>query len=127
MDEINGAVTLDEPMRLRETGAKEGEKLNDFQQQLVQMATGLKGDYENEEDLHKLVDNMNVVDAVKYVGSSLEIFFDKLKNKANQKGLLDNGEDSDQEGSEEERHKKPITTASKTFAQKMFSCLICDN
>lgn len=100
---------------MRESGPREENKLNDFQQVLVLLAAILKGDHH---DHHELVDNMTVIEAVNYV----EAAFGKF---------LEEGEKAKNRGADESHipclaspHPKKDV---KSFAQKLFSCLVCDN
>ncbi|GMN61540.1 hypothetical protein TIFTF001_030629 [Ficus carica] len=113
-------VTLPEPVKLREGEAKEDAKLTDFQAELVQMAATLNGDHAKDIYPHKLVEDLTVSEAVKYCEGAFKTFLDEC-DKAKQRGMDDShivvcG------ASEPKRQKPP-----KSFAQKIFSCLICDN
>ncbi|GAB2233923.1 hypothetical protein Droror1_Dr00003153 [Drosera rotundifolia] len=119
-------VTLSEPVKLRERGAIEEQPLSDFQKELVQMAACLNGDHRKETYPEKLVENMNVADAVEYVGKAFKLFIDEGE-KARKAGA--DGETvivveelvAKVEGATEKKMEK-----SKSFAQKFFSCLACN-
>ncbi|KAL5549644.1 hypothetical protein UlMin_004875 [Ulmus minor] len=113
--------TLAEPIKLREAEAKEEAKLNDFQAELVQMAATLNGDHTKEIYPHKLVENLTVLEAVKYCQSAFNKFLDEC-------------EKAKQSGTEESEIVICLPTSSpkrdqssRSFAQKLFSCLVCDN
>ncbi|KAK9273937.1 hypothetical protein L1049_018749 [Liquidambar formosana] len=111
-------VTLPEPIKLRETEAKEEAKLSEFQEELVQMAAVLNGDHRKDIYPHKLVENMKVSEAVIYVGEALKKFLDECE-KAKKSGA-DESEIVVLENA-------PTRAPSKSFGHKIFSCLICDN
>ena len=112
------AVALPEPVKMRETEPVEEKKLSDFQQDLVLLAETLKGDHKKDIFLNKLADNMTVVEAVNYVEEAFNKFLGDCE-KAKQGGA----------------HESHITCLErpqpkrefKSFAQKLFSCLICDH
>lgn len=110
-------VTLPEPVKMRESGPREEKNLNDFQQALVLMAAILKGDHHHH--IHNLVDNMTVIEAVNYVEDAFNRFLDESR-KAKDRGA-------------DESHilclanPRPKKDHVKSFAQKLFSCLVCDN
>lgn len=117
------AVTLSEPPRLRETEAKEDAQVSDFQAELVQMAATLNGDHKKDVYPHKLVENLTVSDAAKYCDGAIKAFLDECE-KAKQSGVDESqivvcGASS---VTATKRQNSP-----KSFAQKIFSCLICDN
>ena len=113
------AVTLVEPVKLREGAAKEDAKLSEFQEELVEMAAVLNGDLKKDIYPQQLVDGLNVSDGAKYVEKAFKRFCDEC-DKATKNGVDD---------SEIICLEKPATThrASKSFVQKLFSCLVCDN
>ncbi|CAI9103362.1 OLC1v1001827C1 [Oldenlandia corymbosa var. corymbosa] len=96
-------VTLPEPIKLvdREVGGDDEEsKLSEFQAELVQLASILKGDHKREgsSHLHKLVENMVVREAAEYAGNALEEF-------------MKSGEDEDSSSNSSEAHDEShITT-----------------
>ncbi|EXB70660.1 Phospholipase C 3 [Morus notabilis] len=117
-------VTLPEPIRLREADqAKEDAHVSEFQAELVQMAATLNGDHNKDVYPHKLVDNLTVSEAAKYCDGAIKLFLDECE-KAKQSGV-------------DESHivvcsASPVPApkrqnSPKSFAQKIFSCLICDN
>ncbi|RVW67508.1 Non-specific phospholipase C3 [Vitis vinifera] len=109
-------VTLPEPVKLRETEAKDEAELSEFQQELVQMAAALKGDHRKDIYPHKLVQDMNVSDATKYVNNAFNQFLDECQ-KAKTSGTHDS---SDIVLCPQT---PPKRTSSKSFAHKLFSCL----
>lgn len=111
-------VTLSDAAKLREAGAKEDAKLNDFQEILVQMAATLNGDHKKDIYPDKLVENMTVGEAAKYVKDAHEAFCDHC-HKA-----IDSGADEDEIVV---LAKRSTRETPKNFAQKLFSCIICDN
>ncbi|CAI9103350.1 OLC1v1001813C1 [Oldenlandia corymbosa var. corymbosa] len=116
--------TLIEPVRLRETEAKEHAKLNDFQKEMVQMSAVLGGDHEKDIYPHKLVEDMTVSSAVEYVNTSLKKFFDEFER------LKQNGADESTIISlplpgEPIQPKKQAN--SRSFVSKLFSCVACNN
>ncbi|OMO66565.1 Phosphoesterase [Corchorus capsularis] len=111
-------VTLPEPRKMRHTEAKETAKLSEFQQELVQMAAVLNGDYKKKIYPHKLVENITVAEAVKYVDSAYKKFCDQCQ-KAKEKGK--------HESEIVELGQLPDKSKSKSFLHKMFSCIVCDN
>ncbi|KAI4302873.1 hypothetical protein MLD38_038571 [Melastoma candidum] len=108
--------TLPEPKKLRDAGAKEEAKLNDFQEILVQMAATLNGDHKKESYPHRLVENMTVADAVKYAEAAFNMFRDECAKLADKGG---DGEEVIEVGKK--------LSSSRSFVQKLFSCMICDN
>ncbi|KAJ9680321.1 hypothetical protein PVL29_019592 [Vitis rotundifolia] len=113
-------VTLPEPVKLRETEANDKAELSEFQQELVQMAAALKGDHRKDIYPHKLVQNMKVSDATKYVNNAFNQFLDECQ-KAKTSGTHDS---SDIVLCPQT---PPKRASSRSFAQKLFSCLICDH
>lgn len=96
-------------MKVREAEAKDEAKLSDFQEELVQMAAVLCGDPE------KGLQGMNVKDGVDYVKKAFQKFLDECE-KARLNGA----------------HESTICIPtldhqpkSKTFASKLFSCIVC--
>lgn len=110
-------VTLGEPVKLRDAGPAEEAKLSDFQEELVQLAAVLNGDHRKDTYPDKLVENMTVAEAAKYVKGGFKKFLDEC-DKARASGV-----------SEDEIVvcATSPSSSSNTFAHKMFSCLICDN
>lgn len=116
---LDVSETLPVPKKLRDAGAKEDAKLNDFQEILVQMAATLNGDHKKETYPHKLVENMTVAEAVKYVEAAFKMFQDECASAA------DKGSDKEEII---EVGKKLLTRRDRrSFVQKLFSCMICDN
>ena len=109
------AVTLGEPAKQRDAGPPDETKLSEFQEDLVQLAAVLNGDHRKETYPEKLVKNMTVVEAVKYVKDAFKTFLDECdKARAS-------------EVSEDEIVVCATNPSSKSIASKLFSCLICDN
>ncbi|XP_027163196.1 non-specific phospholipase C4-like [Coffea eugenioides] len=113
-------VTLPEPVRLRETEAKEDAKLTDFQKELVQMSAVLGGDHIKDTYPHKLVEDMTVATAADYVHNSFKRFLDECER------LRQNGADESTICSlpadlPEKQAKSP------SFVSKFFSCIACNN
>ncbi|XP_057498193.1 LOW QUALITY PROTEIN: non-specific phospholipase C3-like [Actinidia eriantha] len=111
-------VTLPEPVKMRETEPVEEKKLSDFQQDLVLLAETLKGDHKKDIFLNKLADNMTVVEAVNYVEEAFNKFLGECE-KAKQGGA----HESHIPCLERPQPKREF----KSFAHKLFSCLICDH
>ncbi|KAJ6379725.1 hypothetical protein OIU76_016383 [Salix suchowensis] len=111
---VDCPVTLVEPVKLREGAAKEDAKLSEFQVELVEMAAVLNGDLKKDVYPQQLVDGLNVSVAAKYVDSAFSRFCDEC-DKAKRNGV---------EESEIICLEKPATK-SKSFAHKLFSCLVC--
>ena len=109
------AVTLGEPVKLRDAGPPDQAKLSEFQEELVQLAAVLNGDHRKETYPDKLVENMTVAEAAKYVTDAFKTFLDEC-DKARASGV-----------SEDEIVVCATKTSSKSIASKLFSCLICDN
>lgn len=110
-------VTLPEPVKVRDNEAKDTAKLSEFQEELVQMAAVLNGDHESEIYPHKLVENMTVAEAVKYVEGAFKEFCDECQ-KAKVRGLDES--EIVVAGKQAERSKQ-----SKSFVHKMLSCFVC--
>ncbi|XVF56681.1 hypothetical protein PTKIN_Ptkin06aG0140000 [Pterospermum kingtungense] len=108
---------LPEPVKMRDTDAKETEKLSDFQEELVQVAAALKGDHIY--NPFKLVENMTVSSGLKYVEDAFKKFHDDGK-KAKE---INGAEDSVLA----DAPPTSTRTTTKTFMQKVFSCLVCDH
>ncbi|KAJ9179816.1 hypothetical protein P3X46_008136 [Hevea brasiliensis] len=111
-------VTLPEPVRLREFNANEEANLSEFQEELVQMAAVLNGDHKNDIYPQRLVEGMTVSQAAKYVENAYKKFCEECE-KARESGV--------DESEVIVLPKLPTNTTSKSFIEKLFSCLICDN
>ncbi|CAK8560115.1 unnamed protein product [Lathyrus sativus] len=109
---------LPDPIKLRETAAKERAKLSEFQEELVLMAATLNGDHRKSIYPDKLVENMCVFDAVKYVEDAFNTFLKECE-KAKKNGA---------DGSEIVDCANSCSTQSKSknFFHKMLSCVTCD-
>ncbi|KAK9911530.1 hypothetical protein M0R45_035431 [Rubus argutus] len=111
-------VTLPEPMKLREAGSKDDAKISDFQEELVQLAAALNGDHRKDIYPHKLVENMTVSEAHKYVEEAFKKFQDECQRAR-------------ESGTDESEivvcATSPMPPSTKSFVHKIFSCLVCDN
>ncbi|GAV88681.1 hypothetical protein CFOL_v3_32103 [Cephalotus follicularis] len=111
-------VTLPEPVKMRETEAKEDANLSDFQEQIVLMSAALSGDHVKDTYPHKLVENMVVSQAVKYVVDVFQKFCNECeiarKNGVDESEIVCLAN-------------PPARKTSKSLAHKIFSCLICDH
>ncbi|KAL4341995.1 hypothetical protein GQ457_08G020340 [Hibiscus cannabinus] len=108
---------LAEPVKMRATEAEETAKLSDFQEDLVQTAAALKGETSSKTPL-KPVENMTVSSALEYVEEAFNKFYEDGQKAKENKGV---------EGTVSADASTRTTTASKTFMQKVFSCLVCGN
>ncbi|XP_008232123.1 PREDICTED: non-specific phospholipase C3-like [Prunus mume] len=111
-------VTLPEPVKLRETTSKDGAKMSDFQEEIVQLAAAINGDHRKDIYPNKLVEKMSVSKAVNYVEASFKKFSDECEKA--------------REGGADESEIVVCATSlespsPKWFAKKMFSCLVCDH
>lgn len=114
------SVTLPELPRARAIGTQEeDEDLTDFQIELIQAAAVIRGDHIKDIYPLKLVDNMKVSDAAKYEEEAFTKFYGESK-KAKEVGRDEHEIVDLSQGTT--RHSSP-----KSFMQKFFSCLICDN
>ncbi|KAI3764645.1 hypothetical protein L2E82_14656 [Cichorium intybus] len=108
-------VSLLEPEKMREGEANEEAQLTEFQIELVQLCAALTGNYKDSNELQQLVENMKIKDAVGFVDVEFKQYYDDWK-KAKEEG-------------------KDISTivgdrdliSTKTFVEKLLSCLLCDN
>ncbi|XP_045790701.1 non-specific phospholipase C4-like [Trifolium pratense] len=109
---------LPDPIKLREAAAKEQAKLSELQEELVLMAATLNGDHRKSIYPDKLIENMCVTDAVKYVEDAFNTFLNECE-KAKQNGA---------DGSEIVDCAETCSTQpnSKSFFHKMLSCITCD-
>ncbi|KAK3198354.1 hypothetical protein Dsin_021769 [Dipteronia sinensis] len=112
-------VKLAEPVRMRDTDAKEDAELSEFQQELVQLAAAFKGDFTKDIFPDKILENMTVAKGLKYVEDAFKKFYDDC-HKARENGA----DESEIVLLPNQPTKK---TPPKTFVQKLFSCLVCDN
>ena len=115
-------MTLPEPVKLREGEAKEEAQLSEFQSELVQMAATLNGDHAKDVYPHKLVENLTVSEAVKYCDSAFKVFLNEYE-KAKESGMDESHVVVCAASSAESKRLE----SPKSFAQKIFSCLVCDN
>lgn len=111
----NFAEKLPDPIRLREAVANEQAKLSEFQEELVLMAATLNGDYRKSIYPNRLIENMSVLDAAKYVEGAFKTFLDECE-KARQNGA-DECEIVDCANT---------PPNSKNFIDKMLSCITCN-
>ncbi|TKY68766.1 Non-specific phospholipase C4 [Spatholobus suberectus] len=111
-------VNLPDPIKLREAPAHEKAKLSEFQEELVQMAATLNGDHRKTIYPDKLIENMSVSDAVKYVEDAFKTFLNECE-KAKQSGA---------DGSEIVDCANGSSTPpnSKNFIDNMLSCITCN-
>ncbi|KAB1220028.1 Non-specific phospholipase C3 [Morella rubra] len=110
-------VTLVEPAKLRDVAPKDEGKLSEFQEELVQLAAVLNGDHRKDTYPDKLVENMTVAEAAKYV----QVAFKKFKDEC---------EKAREGGADEDEIVVCATNASsssKSIVHKLVSCFICDN
>ncbi|KAF8379064.1 hypothetical protein HHK36_028491 [Tetracentron sinense] len=110
-------VTLPDPKKLRESEANEEGKLSEFQEELVQMAATLNGDHRKDIYPHKLVENMTVLDAVKYVEDAFKKFLEGCDN------AMKNGEDESNIVvlANQPRRARP------KYLQQIFACFACNH
>ncbi|CAN8269712.1 unnamed protein product [Cochlearia groenlandica] len=120
--------TLSIPVKLRSTVAKENAQLSEFQQELVLMSCGFKGDYKNQELVHKLCKETCVLDASKYVTNAFEKFIETAI-KARESGCDENDivycmdhDDDDDDDDNVDVAPKPKNQTS--FFNKLFSCFV---
>ncbi|XP_050221512.1 non-specific phospholipase C4-like [Mercurialis annua] len=119
-------VTLAEPVKLRSREANEEADISEFQQELVQLAAVLNGDCATNIYPYRLVESMKVSEAANYVENAYKTFYEEYV-KARDSGL----DESQVISIVKTRESLAIvsngtTSTSKTFIQKLFSCLICD-
>lgn len=112
-------VTLSEPKKMRHDEANEEANISEFQADLVHLCAVLKGDHQESSYPDKLVENMKVNEAVEYVGVAFKKFCDDCE-KAKREGKEDSYIVCDGNLASGQKPSKP-------FAQKLFSCLVCDN
>lgn len=112
------AVTLPDPVKLREVASKDGTKISDFQEELIQLAAAINGDHRKDTYPDKLVEDITVSEALKYVEGAFKTFSDECE-KARKTGT--------DESEIIVCATSPTLPTSKSFAQKIFSCLVCDN
>lgn len=111
-------VTLPEPKKLRPSDAEEVAKLSEFQEEIVQMAAVLNGDHKKDIYPHKLVEDMTVEQATKYVRDAFKTFLEECENRRK------NG--TNESEIVEETSQIPAKKK-KSFANKMFACFVCNN
>lgn len=114
--------------------AKENAQLSEFQEELVLMAAGLKGDHKNEKLIHKLCKETCVGDASKYVTNAFEKFLEESR-KARERGCDENDivhcvDDDDHvvippPSQSEALHPDPKPKTRTSFLSKLFSCVAC--
>ncbi|KVH97140.1 Phosphoesterase [Cynara cardunculus var. scolymus] len=117
-------VVLPDPMKMRETEPDENEKLSEFQQELVQLGAVLKGDQEQD---HKFVENMTVIEGVNYVENAYKKFCEDCE-RARSDGKDESYIVCLKEPAPSREESAPSREKpSESFAQKLLSCLTCDN
>ncbi|KAK9095503.1 hypothetical protein Scep_026972 [Stephania cephalantha] len=112
-------VTLPEPSKMREGEANEGKKLSEFQEELVQLAATLNGDCRKTSYPHKLVENMTVKEAVKYVESGFKSFLEKCED------AMKNGNGEEEIVASEDSSPAQLRPKKSSKAGKFFSCFAC--
>ncbi|MFS7889097.1 putative phosphoesterase [Helianthus anomalus] len=115
-------VTLPDPKKMRETDPDENEKLSEFQQELVQLGAVLNGDYKQDTFPNKLVENMTVTEGAKYLEDAYKKFCDDCEQ-----AKRDGKDGSHIVCLEEPTTAETPNKVSKSFSQKCFSCLLCEN
>lgn len=103
---------------MREVEPNEEANLSEFQEELVQLCAVLRGDHAKDGFPHEIVKDMKVVEAVHYVDVAFQKFLDDCDDAEK------NGADGSHIVCLAEHGKKRVP---KTFTQKLFSCLVCDN
>lgn len=125
------AVTLPDPVKQRDGGPKEEAKLSEFQEELVQMAATLNGDCKKDIYPQKLVEGMNVRDAINYVDDAFKKFLDDCdkakKGGADESEIVQKAKKGVDESEIVASASPPPKMKSKSFAHKIFSCLACNN
>ncbi|XP_021912196.1 LOW QUALITY PROTEIN: non-specific phospholipase C3-like [Carica papaya] len=110
---------LSEPILTRDFEVEEDETLTDFQEELIQAAAALTGEHVKDIYPFKLVENMKASHGAKYVEDAFNKFLRESKK------AKDDGADEHEIVSLLTQPTR--TTFPKTFLQKVFSCLVCDN
>lgn len=103
----------------RDFEVEEDETLTDFQEELIQAAAALTGEHVKDIYPFKLVENMKASHGAKYVEDAFNKFLRESKK------AKDDGADEHEIVSLLTQPTR--TTFPKTFLQKVFSCLVCDN
>uniref|UniRef100_A0A1J3ESX6 Non-specific phospholipase C4 n=1 Tax=Noccaea caerulescens TaxID=107243 RepID=A0A1J3ESX6_NOCCA len=100
------------------------------------MAAGLKGDYKNEDLVHKLCKETCVADASKYVTNAFDQFLEEAR-KARERGCDEDKiiycvDDDDDDhvvipspSQSEVPHAAPKPKTQTSFFNKLFSCFVC--
>lgn len=112
-------MTLPDPVKLREALAHEKAKLSEFQEELVQMAATLNGDHRKSIYPDKLIENMSVSDAVKYVEDAFKTFLNECE-KAKQSGADESEIVDCANGC------SSTPSNSKNFFDNVLSCITCN-
>ena len=99
--------------------------MSEFQAELVQMAATLNGDHTRDVYPDKLVENLTVADAAKYCNDAFKIFLDECQ-KAKESSMDPSQVVCVPNSSTRPLPERPSQQAPKSFAQKIFSCLTCD-
>ncbi|XP_002524007.2 non-specific phospholipase C4 [Ricinus communis] len=118
-------VTLTEPVKLRSRGANEEANISEFQQELVQLAAVLNGDHGTDIYPHKLVESMKVSEAANYVENAFKRFYEEYEKARD--GGVDESEVIALVKTEALAIITNTSASSKSFIQKLFSCIVCDN
>ncbi|KAL8062231.1 hypothetical protein ABFX02_02G133900 [Erythranthe guttata] len=104
--------TLPEPVKMRETEAKEDARLSEFQEELVHMSAVLCGDHRDDTFPRKLVGKMKVSDGADYANKAFERFLDECRKS------MRNGADGT-------TICIPPAEKYRSFASKLCSCIVC--
>lgn len=110
-------VTLPEPTKLRESEAKEDQKLSHFQEELVQLVASIKGDHNKIKD--KCWEEMNVAQASEYSNKGFEDFL-KECTKAKLNGVHEDFVATIESLHNHESNREDLTP--KSFLRKLCSC-----
>ncbi|XP_020202893.1 non-specific phospholipase C4 [Cajanus cajan] len=109
---------LPDPIKLREGAAQEKVKLSEFQEELVQMAATLNGDHKKSIYPDKLIENMTVSEAVKYVEEAFNTFLNECE-KAKKSG-------ADESEIVDCANGCSTPPSSKNFFHNVLSCITCN-
>jgi phospholipase C len=111
-------VTLPEPLKLRSTEPVEHAPPSEFQEELVQLAAVLNGDYTKDAYPDKLVEGMTVAEAAKYCNDAFKAFLDECDRckKCGEDGCFI---------PTVKPQPSPEKDKSSTFASKVLACLAC--
>ncbi|XP_057531527.1 non-specific phospholipase C4-like [Amaranthus tricolor] len=115
---IDCPVTMPKPVKLRATSAVENRKLSDFQAELVQMGACLNGDHKKNTYPDALVAKMTVKEGAEYVQKAWKTFCHEC-DEAKKRGADEN--------TIIEVDTEPSNKIYRSFIDKFFSCLACNN